>query len=180
MMCILWSSACHVNDRCSEAHSRKEWIHPSAKFNYLITQITIWFFWRFYKATTKKYIPDPLYRGSTQKEVISDMKRENKFLSKEIWQFIWLISLERSVNRFWSLILSSHSMIKSLSEFVPIDIIKKGNWAKQHHIYSNFVTVHCTVDIALLQIKRSLWNKPSPHYSCFPFPKYAQWTHFST
>ncbi len=35
-----------------------------------------------------------------QKEVISDLKREILFLSKEIWESILLISSERSVNRF--------------------------------------------------------------------------------
>jgi hypothetical protein len=44
---------------------------------------------------------------------------------------------------------TSYGILESLSEFGPLDIIKKGNWAKQYHIYSNFVTVHCTADIAL-------------------------------
>ncbi len=35
-----------------------------------------------------------------QTEVISDLKCENQFLSKEIWESTWLISKERSVNRF--------------------------------------------------------------------------------
>ena len=35
-----------------------------------------------------------------QKEVISDLKRENQFLSKETLKSIWLISRERSLNRF--------------------------------------------------------------------------------
>ncbi len=38
--------------------------------------------------------------GSIRKEVISDLKGENQFFSKEIWDSIWLISRERSVNRF--------------------------------------------------------------------------------
>jgi hypothetical protein len=40
-----------------------------------------------------------------QKEVISDLKRENQFLLKEIWESILLISSERSVNRFKNWIL---------------------------------------------------------------------------
>jgi hypothetical protein len=81
-------------------------------------------------------------RGSTQKEVISNLKRENKFLSTEIWQSIWLISRERSVNQFWNWILRPMAWWSPSQNSDP-DIIKKGNWAKQYKIYSNFVTVYC-------------------------------------
>ncbi len=37
-------------------------------------------------------------RVQIQKEVISDLKRENQFLSKEICESLWLIFRERSVN----------------------------------------------------------------------------------
>jgi hypothetical protein len=40
------------------------------------------------------------FRVQIQKEVISDLKRENKFLSKDVWDSIGLISGERCVNRF--------------------------------------------------------------------------------
>jgi hypothetical protein len=36
-------------------------------------------------------------RVQSRKEVISNLKRENQFWSKEIWESIWLISIERSV-----------------------------------------------------------------------------------
>ncbi len=35
-----------------------------------------------------------------QKEVISYLKREHQFLSKEVWESKWLMSRERFVNRF--------------------------------------------------------------------------------
>jgi hypothetical protein len=41
-----------------------------------------------------------LYKGSIQKEVIFDMKDENQFWTKEIWESICLIYGERSANRF--------------------------------------------------------------------------------
>jgi hypothetical protein len=40
------------------------------------------------------------YRVQIQKEVISYLKRENQFSSWELWESTWLISRERSGNRF--------------------------------------------------------------------------------
>ncbi len=40
-----------------------------------------------------------------QKEVIYDLKRENQFLSKEIWESIWVISRKRFINQFSNWIL---------------------------------------------------------------------------
>ncbi len=40
-----------------------------------------------------------LWEFNIQKEIITDVKRKNKFLSKEISESIWLISKEKAVNR---------------------------------------------------------------------------------
>jgi len=44
-------------------------------------------------------------RIQVQKEVISYLKRGNQILVKEIWTFTWLISCERTLNRFKNWIL---------------------------------------------------------------------------
>ncbi len=48
-------------------------------------------------------------QSSNSEEVISYMKRENQFLSKEKWDFIWLISRKRSVHPVLKLDFMSHN-----------------------------------------------------------------------
>jgi hypothetical protein len=37
------------------------------------------------------------HRVQIQKEMISDLKRENQFLSKELWEFIYIIDLKNEI-----------------------------------------------------------------------------------
>jgi hypothetical protein len=55
-------------------------------------------------------------KGSNQKEVISDLKRENQFLSKEIWLLIGLISGEGEIYKpVLKLVFTFHDMMNEES-----------------------------------------------------------------
>ncbi len=58
--------------------------------------IPVWTWTYFNNNNLKNFFKN---RVQIQKEVISDLKRENQFLPKEIWESIWLISRERERER---------------------------------------------------------------------------------
>ncbi len=88
-------------------------------------------------------------RVQNQEEVISDMKRENQFLSKEIGEStcIWLWERERSVNRVYNWILrrmaqwsTSHNE-DYVSSKDNVHTVKRPEWdtARKREHYRDFV-----------------------------------------